>query len=479
MTKRMSAVFAVMLAVAASVAVASEDVQWVRVTVLLEPGSGAAVEAKETLVPGGVYSLAEVEARGQDEIDREILNRIRFLGEQMRDVEQSMRLATLLARQYYVPLEPGKRVALPVIDLNPRLGIVFTPQRFVGDRAVCKVQFLEPEGPSGSSEFNGEPISLRLKDADLQDVLGVFSKLAPVEIIVEPSVSGLVTVDLRDVPWDQALDLILRINGLSWVREGDTLRVAPSSEMSRRKLVRTDATINLPRETWGSATIASRGDEENPTVVLIVESVDRAPDLAAERDGLVAPRRVMMVAPPSESAKDGIGDLAVFRARVTETGELRDADVLATPSQEFSERLKTVLENWQLRTVLDEEGRKQEAVVGYGVRLTPPRVLASIGAIEHIGAEVSCHPVPEKQGMFVIRARAFDLDTGRVISNPQVFTMGGSEAKIRTGLQMPSGESAVLSMNFLVDEDGKGITYSWTLTSNGKVLSSHKAEFEL
>ncbi len=46
MTKRMSAVFAVMLAVAASVAVASEDVQWVRVTVLLEPGSGAISEAK-------------------------------------------------------------------------------------------------------------------------------------------------------------------------------------------------------------------------------------------------------------------------------------------------------------------------------------------------------------------------------------------------------------------------------------------------
>ena len=118
---------------------------------------------------------------------------MRFLGEQMRDVEQNMRLATLLARQYYLPLEVGRRIALPIIDLNPRLGIVFTPQRFVGDRAVCKVQFLEPEGPSGSSDFTGEPITLSLKDADLQQVLEVFSKIAPVEIIVEPSVTGSVT----------------------------------------------------------------------------------------------------------------------------------------------------------------------------------------------------------------------------------------------------------------------------------------------
>ena len=479
MNIRLPTTFAVLLIVAASLVSAAEDVQWVRVTVLLEPGSGGTVRAKETLVPGGIYSLDEVEKRGQEAIDNEILDRVRFLGEQMRDVEQNMRLATLLARQYYLPLEVGRRIALPIIDLNPRLGIVFTPQRFVGDQAVCKVQFLEPEGPSGSSDFTGEPITLSLKDADLQKVLEVFSKIAPVEIIVEPSVTGSVTVDLRDVPCDQALDLILRINGLGWAREGDTLRVAPSSEMSRRKLVRTDATINLPRETWGSAAIASRGDADNPTVVLIVESVDGPPGLAAERDGLVAPRRVMMVSPPDEIAEGGIDELAVFRGRVTETGELRDAEVLATPSQAFSERLKTALETWQLRTVLDEEGRKQEAVVGYGVRLAPQRVLASIGSIEHIGVEVTGGPVPGRPDQYFARAIVTDLDTDEIISAPKVSMRRGEEASVKTGLIAPSGEPSTIEMKFLIDEGGEGIKYSWTLTSNGKVLSSHKAEFGL
>jgi len=307
----------------------------------------------------------------------------------------------------------------------------------------------------------------------------VFSKIAPVEIIVEQSVTGSVTVELRDVPWDQALDLILRINGLGWAREGDTLRVAPSSEMIRRKLVRTDATINLPRKAWGSATIASRGDADNPTVVLIVESVDGPPNLAAERDGLVAPRRVMMVAPPDEIAEGGIGELAVFRARVTETGELRDAEVLATPSQAFSERLKTALENWQIRTVLDEEGRKQEAVVGYGVRLAPQRVLASIGNVEHIGVEVEARPAEAGSRLYVIQAQVTDLDTGELLSAPRIRALRGDEAMVRTSFIAPSGTPTQLEMGFLVSEDGKSLSYSWTLTSNGKVVSSHKAEFGL
>jgi hypothetical protein len=479
MNHPMKFLFTAVMIAAAPLVWAAEAAQWVRVTVLLEPGPDATVRAGQTLVPGGIYSLSEVEDRGQDAIDREISNRIRFLGEQMRDVEESMRLATLLARQYYLALEIGKASTLPVIDLNPRLGIVITPQRFSGGRAVCKVQFLEPEGPPGSLEFVGEPITLKLKDADLQDVLRTFSKITPFSVEIDPSIDRVVTVDLHDVPWDQALDLILRVNGLGWTREGDTLKVEPLGEMSRRKRVRTDATVNLPRDQWGSATIASRGDAENPTVVLVVESVDGPPGLAAERDGLVTPTEVMLVPTSDERPDDLVGELAVIRARATTTGELQDVEILASPSEGFSEGLRTAVESWVLRTVLDEAGRKQEAVVGYGVRLKPQRVLASIGAVDHIGVEVSCEPVAERPGVYVIRAKVFDLDTDRVISNPLVFTEAGGEARVRSGLMMPNGEPSTLNLSFLIDEDGKGISYSWTLTSDGKVVSKHSAEFEL
>jgi len=479
MTHRVMTACAVMAILVAGVVSAAEDVQWIRVTALLETGAGAVHRAEEALVPGGVYSLEEVDRRGLDAIDAEILERVRFLGEGMRSVEETMRLATLLARQYYLPLQVGKEAVLPTIDLNPRLGIVFSPLRFVGDRAVCKVQFLEPDGPSGTTDFSGDPITLRLQDADLRDVLKVFSKIAPYSIEVDPKVVGTVTVNLRDLPWDQALDLVLRINNLGWEKEGDTLRVAPLNEMSRRKRVRTDATINLPRGAWGSATIASRGDADNPTVVLMVESVEGPPDLVAERDGLAHPKRVMLVTPRNTDLEGSFGELAVFRGKVTEGGRLQDLEILAAPSQEYGDRLLEALNTWEFRSVLDEEGRRNEAVVGYGIRLLPSRVLASIGAVEHVGVDVSCRPVPNEPGQYVFSAIITDLDTGGVLSSPIVHTLKGSVATVRTGLIAPSGEPALLEISFLVADDGKGVSYSWTLTSEGTVLSSHKAEFEL
>jgi type II secretory pathway component HofQ len=79
--------------------------------------------------------------------------------------------------------------------------------------------------PVAGSLAAGEPISLDLKDADLKDVLRTFAKLARVNIAIDPEVKGSVTVRLHDVPWDQALDVILQVNGLGCVLEGNVLRV--------------------------------------------------------------------------------------------------------------------------------------------------------------------------------------------------------------------------------------------------------------
>ncbi len=71
----------------------------------------------------------------------------------------------------------------------------------------------------------GETISLDLKDADLKDVLRTFAQLARLNIAIDPEVRGSVTVRLHDVPWYQALDVILQVNGLGYVLEGSVLRV--------------------------------------------------------------------------------------------------------------------------------------------------------------------------------------------------------------------------------------------------------------
>jgi type IV pilus assembly protein PilQ len=79
---------------------------------------------------------------------------------------------------------------------------------------------------------SGEKISLDLKDADLKDVLATFAKLEKLNIAVDPEVHGSVTVRLHDVPWDQALELILRSNGLGYLLENNILRVGPPAKLA-------------------------------------------------------------------------------------------------------------------------------------------------------------------------------------------------------------------------------------------------------
>jgi type IV pilus assembly protein PilQ len=79
--------------------------------------------------------------------------------------------------------------------------------------------------------FTGEPISLDLKDADIRDVLLAFSKLARLNMVIDPEVRGSVTVRLENVPWDQALEVILKVNGLGHVLEGNIVRVGTPGKL--------------------------------------------------------------------------------------------------------------------------------------------------------------------------------------------------------------------------------------------------------
>ena len=79
--------------------------------------------------------------------------------------------------------------------------------------------------------WTGERISLDLKDADIKDVLKTFAKLGRFSVVIDPEVKGAVTVRLENVPWDQALDVILRVNGLGYVLEGKLVRVGVPSKL--------------------------------------------------------------------------------------------------------------------------------------------------------------------------------------------------------------------------------------------------------
>ena len=65
-------------------------------------------------------------------------------------------------------------------------------------------------------------------------MLRTFAEISGLNIVIDPAVQGTVDVALRDVPWDQALDIILRANKLGYLVDGTIVRIAPLSVLGRR-----------------------------------------------------------------------------------------------------------------------------------------------------------------------------------------------------------------------------------------------------
>ncbi len=94
----------------------------------------------------------------------------------------------------------------------------------------------KPKTIAGEEEkYSGDIISLRIKDSDLKDVVLYLAEFAGLNVVFDPDVRGTVTVNLQDVPWDQALEIILKQNKMGKSIEGNILRIAPISVLTREE----------------------------------------------------------------------------------------------------------------------------------------------------------------------------------------------------------------------------------------------------
>jgi type IV pilus assembly protein PilQ len=94
----------------------------------------------------------------------------------------------------------------------------------------------KPKTISGEEEkYSGDIISLKIKDADLKDVVLYLAEFAGLNVVFDPDVRGTVTVNLQDVPWDQTLEIILKQNKMGKTIEGNILRIAPISVLTREE----------------------------------------------------------------------------------------------------------------------------------------------------------------------------------------------------------------------------------------------------
>ena len=279
-------------------------------------------------------------------------------------------------------------------------------------------------------QFTGDPISLTLKDADIKDVLKTFSALTQLNIVIDPEVSGSVTVELRDVPWDQCLDLILRINGLDYLLENNVLRVSTVTKLTREKNER-------------AAYLAQQEVAQPLRTVVKPLSYATASDVA----GLLSGDSYLMSNRGSVVVDERTNTLIIRDTIDRVEGVLRLIDTLDKPTPQvviegrivettrsFSRQLGI---SWGFSSIND-------VAHGNTTGQRFPNTIASAGGVNLGGS-------PDAAGFLAMTfgdiLNTFNLDfllaaaesegVAKIVSTPRITTQNLKTASIRSGLQIP------------------------------------------
>jgi|GEM_PF-383466 len=132
--------------------------------------------------------------------------------------------------------EPRQELSLAQLAAPPALppsGAVIAPAAKLGGGQIIS-QVTTVQAP----KYSGETFNLELKDADLKDFFHLIGDFSGLNVVLDPDVKGSLTIFLKDVPWDQALDVVLKNNGLGKQLEGNVLRIATNQTLEAEETQR-------------------------------------------------------------------------------------------------------------------------------------------------------------------------------------------------------------------------------------------------
>ena len=166
----------------------------------------------------------------------------------------------------------------PDADAGPRIETSITG----GDARVELDRGSEAAGFTATlnaqaGRYTGRRIDLDLKDADIHNILRLLADVGRVNIVTADDVSGNVTIRMRNVPWDQALDVVLQAKGLGMVRQGNLIRVAPLATLQKERELR----LAAAKQEYELTPLETR---------LIPVSYAQADELQARAKDLLSPR---------------------------------------------------------------------------------------------------------------------------------------------------------------------------------------------
>jgi len=306
-------------------------------------------------------------------------------------------------------------------------------------------------GAQAPSKYTGEPISVNLKDVDLRDFFRLIHEISGLNVVLDPNVKGTLTIVLDEVPWDQALDIVLQNNGLDKQLHGNVLRIA------------TLETIKREADTARDVRKAENDAQEMVTVtrVLSYAKADTLKDtfkkfLTSRGDILADPRSNQLIIRDIPSVIPTIDNLLHQLDRKSQQVEIEARIVAATRA--FAQDIGTILgfagTTTSGRSIFDGASQVGGSGIVPGAGIPPNPISVPNGATTgnnvtsglplnvNLGAGAPTsgigfsHRSPNFAVDFFITA-AESKGVGKLLSKPRVVTQNNEKATVKQGVKIP------------------------------------------
>ena len=123
-------------------------------------------------------------------------------------------------------------------------------------KPAADIDFQKKTVDEGRPQYSGEPYDFSFKNADISNILKFIAKVSGLNMVINPNVTGKFTCELVQVPWDQALEIMLKVNGLDMIQEGNILRIGRVEDLAQEAKRRQE--LREAREQEGNLEVSTR-----------------------------------------------------------------------------------------------------------------------------------------------------------------------------------------------------------------------------
>ena len=345
-------------------------------------------------------------------------------------------------------------------------------------------------GGKNERRYSGRRIDLDFKDADIHNILRLLSEVGGVNVVTADNVGGTVTIRMRDVPWDQALDVVLQAKSLGMVRQGNLLRVAPLAQLEQER----EAAIARKKQQQQLAPLETRLVPVSYATANDLQP--RVRELLTERGSVSTDTRTnMLIVRDIVGQLDDVEDLV--RSLDTQTPQVLIESRIVEASSSYSRDIGI---QWGGAAVMSSatgnptglrfpsdigvaggvpvDNAPTQGLSPFNGTVNNPNFAVNLPAVTGNGAGgalgLTMGSLSGAVNLNVRLSAAEAAGSVRIISSPRVLTLDNNEASISQGTLIPFSQVSAQGVNTAFQEAKLELNVTPHVTSDGAVAMDVK-----